>query len=125
MDISKATVNIDEFIYPDAIYKESNINFILLSKVLAGVFVLLFGFYYWNRKLSKLNKKIYQSQEKISLLLNNAGQGFLTFDKEFRVDEQHSKECNKLLGEALSGRDITALLFGDAKKAEFFKNTVN
>lgn len=124
LDISKSTANINEFIYPDAIYKEKNINLILLSKVIAGVFVLLSGFYYWNRKLSKLNKKIHQSQEKISLLLNNAGQGFLTFKRGFLIDSEYSKECEKLLGENISSKDIRKLLFSDIKKQNFFEHTL-
>lgn len=124
LDISKSTVNFNEFIYPDAVYKESNINFVLLSKVLAGVLVLLCGFYYWNRKLSKLNKEIYKNQEKIALLLNNAGQGFLTFKRDFLIDSEYSKECEKLLGENLSYQDIRQILFSDVNKQSFFEHTL-
>ena len=124
LDISKSTVNINEFIYPDSIYKEKNINLVLLSKVLIGVFVLLCGFYYWNRKLSKLNKKIHQSQEKISLLLNNAGQGFLTFKSDFLIDNEYSKECEKLLGKELVAQDIRKLLFSQINKQNFFEHTL-
>ncbi len=124
LELSKSTQKLDDFIYPKAMHKESKIDFKLLLKVGAALFVLFLALYYWNRKLSSLNKQIEQTSKKITTLLDNAGQGFLTFDKEFRVDEQHSKECNKLLGEALSGKDIAVVLFGDAKKAEFFKNTI-
>jgi len=124
LDISKSTVNINELIYPDALYKEKNINFALLIKIAIGVFVLLCGFYYWNRKLSLLNKKIQQSQEKISLLLNNAGQGFLTFKSDFKIDNEYSKECEKLLGENIEYKDISKLLFSDTSKQEFFTNTL-
>lgn len=119
LDISKSTVNINDFIYPDAIYKEKNVNFILLSKVLAGVLIIFGGFFYWNRKLSKLNQKIQQSQEKITLLLDNAGQGFLTFKNDFKVDSEYSKECEKLLGEDISNKDIRTLLFNDINKQIF------
>lgn len=124
LDISKSTVNINDFIYPDAIYKEKNVNFILLSKVLAGVLIIFGGFFYWNRKLSKLNQKIQQSQEKITLLLDNAGQGFLTFKNDFKVDSEYSKECEKLLGEDISNKDIRTLLFNDINKQIFFANTL-
>ena len=124
LDISKSTIDINELVYPDAIYKESDINFALLIKIFIAVLILLIGFYYWNRKLSKLNKKIQQSQEKVSLLLNNAGQGFLTFKSDFKIDSEYSKECERLLGEEIALRDITELLFDDVIKQEFFKNTL-
>jgi ABC-type nitrate/sulfonate/bicarbonate transport system substrate-binding protein len=124
LDISKSTIDINELVYPDAIYKESDINFALLIKIFIAVLILLIGFYYWNRKLSKLNKKIQQSQEKVSLLLNNAGQGFLTFKKNFKIDSEYSKECEKLLGENIASKDISQLLFSDEQKEEFFKSTL-
>ena len=89
LDILKVTVNINDIIYPETIYKERDINFILLSKVLIVVLIIFGGFIYWNRKLSELNQKIQQSQEKIALLLNNAGQGFLTFKSDFLIDNEY------------------------------------
>lgn len=124
LDISKSTVNINDFVYPDAIYKENNINFSLIIKILIGVAFLLSGFYYWNRKLSKLNTKIQQSQNKVSLLLNNAGQGFLVFKDDFRIDNEYSKECEKLLGENIASQNISKLLFSDDSKQKFFTNTL-
>jgi ABC-type nitrate/sulfonate/bicarbonate transport system substrate-binding protein/signal transduction histidine kinase len=124
LELSKSTEKLDDFIYPKAMHKESAIDLKLLLKVGAALFILFLALYYWNRKLSSLNKQIEQTSKKITTLLDNAGQGFLTFDREFRVDEQYSKECIKLLGESLGGKDITTLLFNDPKKAEFFKNTL-
>ncbi|MGE4444593.1 MAG: ABC transporter substrate-binding protein [Candidatus Altimarinota bacterium] len=124
LDISKSNVNIKELIYPDALYKEKDINFILIIKIILCIVIVLIGFYYWNRKLSKLNKRILQSQEKISLLLNNAGQGFLVFKDDFKIDNEYSKECEKLLCDNIAFNDISKLLFKDLNKQEFFKNTL-
>ena len=123
LDISKSSVNINDFIYPEAIYKENNINFILITKILIGGLLILIGFYFWNRKLSNLNKKIQESQKKISILLNNAGQGFLIFKSDFKIDDEYSKECEKILGENLAFKDIRELLFSEKKKKEFFTTT--
>ncbi len=125
LDISKTTVDFDQIIYPDAFYKEVDINFTLMIKIAFGVFLLIIGFTIWNRKLSKLNHTIKESQEKISLLLNNAGQGFLTFQDDFKIDNEYSKECEKLLLEdQLATKDIAKILFQDPKKEQFFKSTL-
>ncbi len=124
LDISKSTVNINQLIYPDAMYRENNINFALLIKIAFGVFILLLAFYFWNRKLSKLNKKIQENQKKVSLLLNNAGQGFLTFQSDFKIDSEYSKECERLLGENIASKDIGKVLFDETKKEDFFKTTL-
>ncbi len=124
LDISKATVNIEELIYPEAMYVESSIDYTLLLEILGVIVALFIGFYYWNRKLSHLNKTIQESKNKISVLLDNAGQGFLTFDTNFIVDDEYSKECIKILGNDIVSKDITDLLFRDTDKKEFFKSTL-
>lgn len=124
LDISKSTLNLNEVIYPDALYVESGIDYTLLSEILGVILLLLGGMYYWNRKLSGLNKEIQKSKTKVSILLDNAGQGFLTFDQEFLVDAEYSKECIKLLGETIESKDIAELLFEDKTKQEFFKSTL-
>ena len=124
LDLSKSTVDIKGFIYPDAMYVESGIDYTLLLEILAAILVLLIGFYYWNHKLSQLNKTIQKSKNKVSVLLDNAGQGFLTFNTNFQVDEEYSKECIKILGKDIVSNDITNLLFSDDSRKEFFKNTL-
>jgi len=58
-------------------------------------------------------------------LLNNAAQGFLSFDKDFLIDGEYSVECEKLLGKDLRGKDISLLLFNkNEKKIDFFKETM-
>ncbi|MCX6051196.1 MAG: ABC transporter substrate-binding protein [Campylobacterales bacterium] len=124
LDISKSSIDIKEFIYPDAMYVESSIDYVLLWKILGVIVILFVGLYYWNRKLSGLNKLIQKSRSKITILLDNAGQGFLTFDKNFKIDVEYSKECIKLLGEKIASQDIAKILFHDVRKQEFFKSTL-
>ncbi len=124
LDISKSTVDIKELIYPDAMYVESSIDYTLLLEIVGAILVLFIGFYYWNRKLSYLNKTIQKSRNKIAVLLDNAGQGFLTFDTNFIVDDEYSTECTKILGNNIASQDIADLLFTDSAKKEFFKNTL-
>lgn len=125
LGLSKATVDFDDLIYPKAIYIVPQIDYSLFIKIGIGLLILFIGLYYWNRKLSGLNKQIENTSKKISILLDNAGQGFLTFDNSFKVDDQYSIECEKLLGESIAKEDITDLLLSDEKTKEFFKNTIN
>ncbi len=122
LDISKSSVDIQELVYPDAMYVENSIDYALLWKILAVIIVLFVGLYYWNRKLSGLNKLIQKSRSKITILLDNAGQGFLTFDKNFKIDDEYSKECIKFLGANIASQDVATLLFQDKIKQDFFKN---
>lgn len=124
LDLSKTSLNIKEFIYPDALYKDNNINLLVLVKIFIGVFILLGFFYYYNRKLSQLNKKIQQNQDKSLLLLNNAGQGFLTFKKDFKVDNGYSKECERIFGKNIEFHDIRTLLFTDKNKQRYFTDVL-
>ncbi len=73
---------------------------------------------------TNLEKRIEEKTAKVTILLDNAGQGFLTFDSNFMVDEEYSKECIKLLGEDIAHKDITNLLFKDKAKKELFKITL-
>ncbi len=69
-----------------------------------------------------LESRILEKTKKVTTLLNNAGQGFLTFDKDFIIDEEYSKECERLLGSNLEHCDISTILFKDTKKSERFKD---
>ncbi len=112
------------FIYPPALHQESKFNYSLLWKILLIIFILLAGLYYWNRKLAKLNKTIAKNSKKISILLDNAGQGFLTFNSDFSIDSEYSKECVKIFKKEIVGENIADLLHLEPHKKDFFKETL-
>ncbi len=56
---------------------------------------------------------ITDSMQKIATLLDNSGEGFLSFDKELVVDTQYSLECERLFGKSIAGEDIEKLLYPD------------
>ena len=62
-------------------------------------------------KVAERTGELTSSRDKISLLLNSAGEGFLLFDESFTVDEEYSKECVSIFGEDIAGKKIDALLF--------------
>ena len=59
-------------------------------------------------------------------LLNNAGQGFLSFDKNMKISESFSKECLSIFNlENIYNKNINELLFSDAKvKKELFEDGI-
>ena len=72
---------------------------------------------------TNLEKLIEEKTNKVTTLLNNAGQGFLTFNKEFIVDAEYSKECERYLGKDIAFKDIADLLLQDKVKIDEFKST--
>lgn len=73
---------------------------------------------------TNLEEKIEEKTKKVTTLLNNAGQGFLTFNREFIIDDEYSKECEKLISHDIANKDITQLLFKDDQKKILFKTTL-
>jgi diguanylate cyclase (GGDEF)-like protein len=81
------------------------------------------------RKLLKITKKVFlisdsqgqilqRHQNEIQNLLDNANQGFLTFDRNLKVDRQYSAECIKIFGRKIAGLPITQLLGHESHVAE-------
>lgn len=76
-------------------------------------------------KVEKRTKDLSHQTKKVTDLLNNAAQGFLSFDKNFLIGDEYSFECEYLLGKNLENKDITELLFSNhIKKIPFFKETM-
>lgn len=73
---------------------------------------------------TNLEHRVEEKTKKVTTLLDNAGQGFLSFGCDFIVDEEYSIECTKFLGQKIAGEDISDLLFKDETKKEFFKKTL-
>ncbi len=74
---------------------------------------------------ANLEAKVEEKTKEVTTLLDNAGQGFLSFSCNLIIDEKYSKECIKLLGEDLAGKYIPDILFKtDTTKQKFFQKTV-
>lgn len=75
--------------------------------------------------INNQNNKLYDFGERVKALLDNAGQGFLSFDENFTVDSEFSKECTKLISKDIAGKNIAELLFADNEvQKELFINTI-
>ena len=74
---------------------------------------------------SHLEEKVEEKTKKVTTLLDNAGQGFLSFSCDLLVDDEYSKECIKLLGDDLAGKYMPDILFKtNTTKQKFFQKTV-
>lgn len=62
----------------------------------------------WNRLLEQT---VQERTTALRNLLDNAGQGFLTFGPDLLVGHDYSAECIKLFGDNIGGKKITSLLF--------------
>ncbi len=65
--------------------------------------------------------------EEVTNLLNNAGEGFLSFDKSFKISESFSKECLNIFNTVdISEQNISELLFkDDSVKKELFEDGIS
>lgn len=74
-------------------------------------------------KFSKtLEKKVFEKTEAIQNLLDNAGQGFLTFSTDLIVDKEYSLECIRIFNRGIQDANISELLFpGNNEQQELFK----
>lgn len=54
--------------------------------------------------------EIEQKNASIKNLLNNAGQGFLSFGSDFIISVEHSKECNEIFKSPIGNRNFLKLL---------------
>ncbi|MGM0418140.1 MAG: ATP-binding protein [Thermodesulfobacteriota bacterium] len=56
-------------------------------------------------------RKKQDAEEKISLLLNNSGQGFMLADESLLIDPNYSLECENIFGRNVAGDTLPELLY--------------
>lgn len=83
------------------------------------------GFNTMINTINEQNHQLLSFGQKVKNLLDNAGQGFLSFDENFVIESEYSKECVKLLSKNIAGKDISEVLFQkDNEHKELFINTI-
>ena len=61
---------------------------------------------------------------RLTALLDNADEGFLSFSKDMIVEPEFSKECRDFFGDDIAGKEIASLLFeNDESAVSFFRRT--
>jgi len=83
-------------------------------------------------ELEKARSALYVEKElvddrnkSIKSLLDVSGQGFLSFNRDFHVSPEYSKECENIFGRRLEGLGIDELLFAAPATREEFKKGLN
>jgi len=74
-----------------------------------------------------VTKEVELSQS-VEDLLNNAGEGFLSFCSSYKVQEKYSRACANIFGQEIASKDILELLFPleeDKSKRESQKDTLD
>ncbi|MGE5396967.1 MAG: diguanylate cyclase domain-containing protein [Chitinophagales bacterium] len=59
---------------------------------------------------------LHKARNDVRNLLDNAGQGFLTFGKDLVIGREYSAECERIFGDRISKRDILDLLVASGDK---------
>ncbi len=86
----------------------------------------------FSKRFSKIEKQ-YKKQVKIikenltkySNLLNNAGQGFLSFNKDLIIDNEYSKECIRIFNYEINTMKFTNLISTDKDEKIFLKSVID
>lgn len=86
-----------------------------------ALFLVQLPVYTWLQVRQKAKRRA----EQVVTLLNNSGEGFLSFGRSLLVDLEYSKACESMLGTAPAGQDVTSLLFADQpEKRELMRKTI-
>lgn len=64
-------------------------------------------------RLVESEKKALSGQRRVRNLLDNSGQGFLSFGRDLLIDPEVSRACEVMLGCSPAGRDAAQVLLGD------------
>lgn len=82
------------------------------------VFLLIHA---WLRSRRRAQDKTAQ----VVSLLDNSGEGFLSFGADLRIDSEYSRACESMLGAVPENQDVASLLFGEASpRAQLLRETV-
>jgi signal transduction histidine kinase len=77
------------------------------------------------RQVNERTFDLKERSEAVTLLLDNANQGFLSFGISLAVENEYSKKCLALFDRRIEGERIGSLLYpDDLAKREFFEQTL-
>jgi two-component system chemotaxis sensor kinase CheA len=63
------------------------------------------------RRILITRRQLADKSDRLSGLLNNSGQGFLSFGPDLTVEPEYSRECVTVFGREVAGESVAALLF--------------
>lgn len=65
------------------------------------------------QKVKERTTELNEVLNKVYFLLDNSGEGFLIFNKDYIIDSEYSKECNVIFSKDIDGLNVLNLLFGE------------
>jgi len=68
------------------------------------------------RRILITRRQLADKSDRLSGLLNNSGQGFLSFGPDLAVEPEYSRECLTFFGKEVAGESVAALLFPEDKE---------
>lgn len=76
-------------------------------------------------RVKKRTHQLSVKTQEISNLLDNAGEGFLSFNKDFVILDEYSKECENLIGKDFKSQSIIDVLYKNyEEKKDFYQQTL-
>lgn len=86
-----------------------------------AIFLLLLLIYTWR----KANQRTTKRTQQVISLLNNSGEGFLSFGRNLLVDSEYSRACETMLDVVPAGQEIADLLFEvDSTEARLMRDII-
>ncbi len=74
--------------------------------------------------IEKVNAQLKLKISKINNVFNNVGEGILTFNKDLKVQDEYSFECEKIFEQPIDGKSFSGLLFQDNTNMKDFMNSL-
>ncbi|MDG4476730.1 ATP-binding protein [Thiovibrio frasassiensis] len=68
------------------------------------------------RRILITRRQLADKSDRLAGLLNNSGQGFLSFGPDLAVEPEYSRECLTFFGKEVAGASVAALLFPEDKE---------
>ena len=68
------------------------------------------------RRILITRRQLADKSDRLAGLLNNSGQGFLSFSPDLAVEPEYSRECVTFFGKEVAGESVAALLFPEDKE---------
>lgn len=72
----------------------------------------------------EINDAIGRKNNQLQNILDNVGQGFLTFGNDLIIDEECSLQCHKIFGKCVSGKILSDMLYQEDLEQKKFMDTV-
>jgi|GEM_PF-5364166 len=77
-----------------------------------------------NKKITLLLQNLGESMAVVTNLLNNTGQGILTFGSDYIVAPEYSMECKKIFSNEICGKSFIRLALFEGDEAELFSGVI-